>query len=600
MKLPAGMLKMLESIKKITGNVKLTLFKRLLAGFGVVLLLLLAISITAMSNMRSMGEKSNQTTEIGLPNVILINNLNYDLKQLDDLLLRIQLNLQEESMDDELLSAGLEGTEKQSQTDKAKSLFDSISAQTDKLAATAVNDKDAKLISLFQDNWKSYQAVFPSVLKAVQSHGSEGMMLIRQTDSYLSGCTTVLYVLAKNNQDHAVGWGGELTSAYKAGLAWVIALSILAIIVGLGISFVFARQISNPIRHMSEAAKRVSEGDLTADSPALERHDEIGELSVAFATMTGHMREVMLKLNVHAKLVAESAEQLMENSGEMQISSQAIATTVKDVSEGAEQQTVSMEETNRSMEEVGVGIGRLAENSSSIAESVEWSRQQAENGGVSVQSTVLQMRSIDSSVQRTDSFMEMLELKSKQIGGILNAIREIAQQTNLLALNASIEAARAGEHGRGFAVVASEIRRLAEQSGESSNEIDKLLNHILANIRESGEAMGQVKQEVAIGLERVQDTEQNFQHILESTSQIVTQVQEMAAVSQQMAASAQEITATSQQVAEIARKTSHASLSVVESAETQLKTVDGVQSSAQTLARMTDELHTILTQFKVS
>ncbi|TDF93579.1 methyl-accepting chemotaxis protein [Paenibacillus piri] len=578
---------------------RLTLFKKVLFSFLIVLLLLSAISATAVTNMGSMGQKSKQTTEVGLPHVILLGNLNHDLMELDDLLLRIQLNIEDRSDNDLLGSVGSSG-EAETQQAKAERIFKKIQSEVKHLDEMASTESDAGLVKYFNERWGQYETMFPSILAAVQKRGPEGLNLIQKANEYLTGCAVIIDALTRNNQQYANQLGEELNGSYQSGVTWVISLSSLAILSGLAVSFLIARHVSIPIRRMSAVAKQVSGGDLSVQNLTLIRQDEIGELSEAFAQMTDHMRQMILKINEHAQLVAASAEHLKSSSGEMQTVSRHIAETVKDVANGADEQTVSMEETSRSMEEVGSGIGRLAENASSIAETVESSRQQAETGGASIQNTVEQMGSINESVVQTDQIIKLLDDKSQQIGSILLAIQDIAQQTNLLALNAAIEAARAGDHGQGFAVVASEVRKLAEQSGSSSAEIALLLGEIQSSIQDSSKAMTKVKDEVLAGIERVRETEVNFDHILQSTNHIASQVQEMAATSEQMSAGAQQITASVQQVAAIARKSASASQNVASSAEQQLQATNGVQSSAQSLSHMTDELHLLLSQFKVS
>jgi methyl-accepting chemotaxis protein len=578
---------------------KLTLFKKLLFSFVVILLLLSAISVTAIMNMGTMGEKSKQTTQAGLPNVILLGNLNHELMELDDLILRIQLNIEDRTNDQDLSgSVGTDGTK--SQPERAKLIFEEIQAKVKTMEGIASQPQDVSLVKYFNENWNPYAALFPSLLNEVQKHGPEGLALIQKANQHVTVCTVVINELTKNNQKYANGWGEELTASYRSGVIGVIALSVLAIAAGLAISFVIARHVSLPIRQMSAVAKRVSAGDLSIAHTTLVRQDEIGELSGAFGQMTEHMRQMILKINEHAGLVAASAEQLKTSSGEMQTASRQIAETVKSVADGAGEQTVSMEETSRSMEEVGAGIGRLAENASTIAETVESSRLQAESGGASIQNTVEQMGSINESVSQTDQIIKLLDDKSQQIGSILHAIQDIAQQTNLLALNAAIEAARAGDQGLGFAVVASEVRKLAEQSHLSSGEIASLLGEIQLGIQDSANAMIKVKEEVLTGIERVRETEINFDHILQSTSHIASQVQEMAATSQQMSAGAEQITASVYQVAEIARRSASASQGVASSAEHQFQATEGVQTSAQSLSEMTEELHLLLSQFKVS
>ncbi|KAF6613490.1 methyl-accepting chemotaxis protein, partial [Paenibacillus sp. EKM208P] len=113
--------------------------------------------------------------------------------------------------------------------------------------------------------------------------------------------------------------------------------------------------------------------------------------------------------------------------------------------------------------------------------------------------------------------MRMLDERTQQIDTMLHAITDIAQQTNLLALNASIEAARAGEEGRGFSVVASEVRKLAEQSNQSSGQISELIQNMRKDMEHSLKTMERVKQDVDSGIKIASETEQQFNKIVTST-----------------------------------------------------------------------------------
>ncbi|MCY9659721.1 HAMP domain-containing methyl-accepting chemotaxis protein [Paenibacillus chondroitinus] len=579
---------------------KLTLYKKLLCSFVIVLVLLTAISITSQMRMKSMGDTAKLTTDKGLPSVILLGNLNYDLKSLDDQILRIQFNMEDKTKQNLSGTGMLEDEATTSPAERAQTLFNDIEKKINQLDGTFQDEKDIQMLKVFKEQWTQYATVFPSTLEAAQKHGAEGLALIQVADSNLGSCSLLIEMFTKRIQENAEGWAAEVEHSYQDGIKWNTILSIFAIILGLVISFLIARHVSKPITTMSAAARRISDGDLSVSYTALKQKDEIGDLSASFAQMTEHMRTMIETVNGHAQSVASSAEQLRISSIDMQEVSNHITQTVKDVATGADQQTLTMEETSRSMEEVGSGIYRMAESASTIAESIEWTKQQAEAGGTYVQNTVQQMESIHDSVHQTDQVMSMLERKSQEIGHILQAIQDIAQQTNLLALNAAIEAARAGEQGRGFAVVASEVRKLAEQSGQFSGEISALLSEIQATVHDSGDALSQVKNEVQTGIELVQKTEQNFGEILQSTTLVASQIQEMAATSEQMSAGAQEITASVQQVASIAKKTADSSQDVSSSAVNQLETTGEVRVAAQSLSEMAEELQQILARFRIA
>ncbi|NOV03667.1 methyl-accepting chemotaxis protein [Paenibacillus planticolens] len=579
---------------------KLTLYKKLLFSFVIVLLLLTAISLTSQVKMKSMGETAKQTTDKGLPSVILLGNLNYDLKSLDDQMLRLQFNMEDKTKQN-LSGTGILGDESTTTpVERIQTLFNGIQKKVSLLEGIFQEEKDVQMLNVFKEQWTQYASAFPSTLAAAQQHGAEGMALIQVSDSSLGSCSLLIEMFTQRIQDDAEGGAAQVEHSYQSGVTWNIILSIIAVLLGLIISFLIARHVSKPISSMSAAAKRISEGDLSVTYTVMKRRDEIGDLQASFAQMTEHMRSMIEAVNGHAQSVSSSAEQLRTSSIDMQEVSHHITQTVKEVATGADQQTLAMEETTRSMEEVGAGIYRMAESASSIAESIEWTKQQAESGGTYVQSTVQQMESIHESVHQTDKVMSLLEQKSQEIGHILQAIQDISKQTNLLALNAAIEAARAGEQGRGFAVVSGEVRKLAEQSSQFSAEISTLLGEIQSTVQDSNEALSQVKEEVQTGIELVQKTEQNFGEIVQSTNQVASQIQEMAATSEQMSAGAQEVTASVQEVASIARKTADSSQDVSHSAVNQLETTGEVKVAAQTLSDMAEEMQQILARFRIA
>ncbi|WP_222708506.1 HAMP domain-containing protein [Paenibacillus sp. N3.4] len=248
-----------------------------------------------------MEETARQTTKTGLPNMILLANLNFDLKNLDDLMLRIQLNMQDKSSQGYFNESGSSsGDITISPSDKAKSLFNDIQERIKLLDGIFQGEKDVQLLNAFKDQWGQYANHFPATLSAVEAHGAEGMSLIQLSSSSLSSCSILIEMFTKKIQNQADEWVTNLDNSYKTGLSWIIVLSIIAIIVGLVISFLIARHVSQPIISMSTAAKRISEGDLSVQHVSLRRQDEIGALSSSFNLMTEHMRSMIQTVNGHA------------------------------------------------------------------------------------------------------------------------------------------------------------------------------------------------------------------------------------------------------------------------------------------------------------
>lgn len=373
---------------------------------------------------------------------------------------------------------------------------------------------------------------------------------------------------------------------------------LLAMLVAITLILWYVRRVRVRIERVSVAIKRAGTGDFT--QPVVDNvKDEIGMLGTGYNEMRSNLQMIIQGGLQAAEKAEHSTGLLLKIADQTGNESAQIASSVEQVAQGAERQTVSTEENLQAMEEVAIGVQRMADKASSISDSAMYSRNQAETGGEAVQRTVQQMSTIESSVNRTDEVIRMLEGKSAQISQMVSTIHEIANQTNLLALNASIEAARAGEHGRGFAVVSTEVRKLAEQAGGSSDRIEELVKAMEQDMQQSLSAMSRVKDEVQEGLRLTRETEQNFSLIRDTNLRMATEIEDMAATSEEMSAGVEQIVASVHEIARHAQTASTNSQQAAESVHEQLKSVEQIKASAAILSDVSTELQTSLRPFKI-
>ena len=349
------------------------------------------------------------------------------------------------------------------------------------------------------------------------------------------------------------------------------ALAMLVLVVGFVYLFV-SRSVSAPLEHLSNSLAEIAEGegDLTRRLK-VERQDEIGTTSAIFnafmdklQSVVGDVKTSAEKVMVTAKQLAASSQELTRNSANQSEATAAMAAAI---------------------EEITVSIANVADNSSNAHEMASAAGSLSNEGATAVHGAVSEMNKISASVGDSRQLILELEEKSDQISHIVKVIKEIADQTNLLALNAAIEAARAGEQGRGFAVVADEVRKLAERTTSSTQEIGKMIEAIQQSTRSSVRGMELSSGQVQEGVRMAALSGDSMTRIETSTGKVQDAVNEISSALREQSSTANQL---AREVERIAQMTEKNGLSAQESSD-----------AASHLEGMAATLKTSVDRFKV-
>lgn len=399
----------------------------------------------------------------------------------------------------------------------------------------------------------------------------------------------IYYVGASQDMiDHTIN------SFLKIFIFVLIAIIVLSALVSIW----FSRRLKKRLSAISTAMDRAGHGDFTINV-ADQAGDELSDLANSFNRMRDNLRSMVIEVLQTSEQVAASSKELTAGAEQSSKATEEITEVIQQVASGAESQTLMVEESEKALEEVSIGIQNIAESSADIAEKGKHATEKALQGGRFVEGTAEQMNAIHQSVNESGEAIQLLDQRSREIGDISILISDIATRTNLLALNAAIEAARAGEHGKGFAVVAGEVRKLAEQSQQSSSKISELIKEVQHHMARSTTSIDQVKSDVQDGLTIVGKTQENFREILNAMEQIGSQIDEMAATAEQMSASAQEVSATVTGITSISKENAGHTHSVAASTEEQLASMEEITAAAIALSDMAVSLQKQMSSFKV-
>lgn len=438
-----------------------------------------------------------------------------------------------------------------------------------------------KVIAAKKNNDPNMAAITSQGRALVEKIGAQYETVVKIQEGYLTSKSKTL----RENTDKTI-----FISVIASGI-----ILIIVIIIGLW----FSRKTSRRLNTLKQQLSMVGALDLTGNDIYVTVNDEIGDMAEVITSMRKSLKAIVAQLNREAETLAAASEELSATVEEQLTAFEIISQGIQGISADAETSADSIGSLSSALEEISAKNEEINSTAVQVNNNTNNAVEDAHGGMHLLESVVEQNIFIDQAMTEITKVTTSLAQGSENIKNIVNVIHGIAGQTNLLALNAAIEAARAGEAGKGFAVVADEVRKLAEQSARATTDIEAIINSMGHEINQAVSTVSKANAEVLKGKDAAINTKNGFANIIHKLDNVKMGIEQIVMSIDETARGTQVMVGNMEDLNRVAQNTSANTQTAAASIEEQTAGMNEINNNAQSLAKLAEDLNSVVKQFKV-
>lgn len=542
----------------------MSIANRLIAGFGLIVVLLIALGLYSLSQIARVRDTTERLVE-------------RDLRMISQLAELAENRAQMRSARETAVRAGL--TRTGSNLDTAEQSWRAATARTHQSLNEATNLARGYSETALSEQrgavWRDVHSTLTQmsqVLQSIEEDNQRQFALVRTGDT--AGAIAMDAQVAERSDefqqlsrevrrvaDEGVQIGQAVVrQTYDESRFSTLAVMTIATIFAIIIVYILRRSIVGPLQAFMQFVERIGQGDL-GGAPAATGADEVGRLGVTLNEMVAGLRTL--------------ASQSREATANLGAAISEIRASTQEQAAGVEEQLAAVQETAATVDEITHAGSQVTKRAQEVIASAQATAQTSVDGLRAVEETARVMDAIREQAEVVAQNIVALSEKTQAIGDIISTVNDISERSHLLALNAAIEAAAAGESGRSFTVVAAEMKLLADQAKGATTQVRSILGDVQRGINTSVMLTEEAVKRTAAGKERTEITQrtigeitariresvQTFQQIVASTNQqqlgieqVMGALQNIRQASQQTAAGTRQLDEAAGNLAELSQQ----------------------------------------------